>query len=115
MFMYFVSTVHFLFLGFLFGFCGFLWFSWFSWWGGEGDISRNKRNQQSEKLIRSSHSSISYETIQLQGNLKSGKSTSGIVLVTFLQQNEKLLENVISSHIPYGHFGSGDLPIHVKI
>ena len=25
------------------------------------------------------------------------------------------LENVISSHIPYGHFGSGDLPIHVKI
>ena len=58
-------------------------------WGG-GDISRNKKKHKSEKLIRSSHSSISYETIQLQGNLKSGTSTSGICLVMFLQQHENL-------------------------
>ena len=61
---YLVSVVFFGFLVFLVG------------WGG--DISRNKKKHKNEKLIRSSHSSISYETIQLQGNLKSGKSTSGI-------------------------------------
>ena len=93
----------------------FLWFSWFSWWGGEGNISRNKKKQTSGKLIGSSHSSISYETIQLQGNLKSGKFTSGIVLVTLLQQNENLPWkcNLFSHTIC--HFGSGDLPIHVNI
>ena len=90
MFIYVVSTVHFLIVDFLFGFIGFLLFSWFSWWGGEGDISRNKKKQQNEKPIRSSHPSISFETTQLQGNLKSGKFTYGIVVVAFLQRNDNL-------------------------